>query len=252
MTDSIFSGVGILFPRCRHNVVDVSLLRFRNRTRDGRRRKSASLLELGETTRTSITVAPIGTTRLYEGTQLSEAITAHINSDYWLIAFWEKLTENAKYSALSREMVRAFILNCGAVIVEDLYDQKRDLDHIYIRKQGLMPMVTFYERAFVWTQIFRCMRRKYRDEFRNRIYANHESKKWHTVTDSDVIANLDAINQVLADAGLPELLRSSTAQMHNVRSLVVTLAMTVSGWRNESRLRKGLLRAIVGSKILKV
>ncbi|MFA6955911.1 MAG: hypothetical protein WC538_08570 [Thermoanaerobaculia bacterium] len=245
----VFASIDLLFPGRKHNVIDLCELRLRTYTREGKQRTARGLLRRGDIIRGErVVLKPLDSERSYDGSQLGHAITAQINSNYWLIAFWERLLENAMHSELAREMVRAFVLQCGLVVVESLYDQKRMVDHTYISGQGLMNISDFYRKAFNWTQVFKLMRLKHRETLRERVARNPDYKKLHGCTDADVIAALPEVNLVLSESGLDQLV--NRPEKNNARNILVTLTLMCSSWRNNQKLRKGLMKALLRPKMV--
>src|SRR3954466_6160372 len=102
----LFDDLQRLFRRGNMDPVRRFLLAIKGRDRLGKEREKPLNLTFGDLIEDDVEILPIGESRRFSGSQLTQAIIRRYNEDYWLLALWNALTRNAKDSHLGLELVR--------------------------------------------------------------------------------------------------------------------------------------------------
>jgi len=139
-------------------------------------------VELGnQLTANDIVLKPNGQIKDYTGREICEKIVRYFNTEYWLIALWDLLCEDAKGSPISREIVRAFIKHCISTVAKNLISFGPQLiTHKSINDDCLPHQTIFYQTIFSYNDIMREIRLRTKERIGG-----------YTMTNAKIPTNID-------------------------------------------------------------
>jgi hypothetical protein len=215
------------------------------RDRSGRPRTDIVPIEFGAPiSDRELTIRPINEPRTFTGYELTEAIIARYNEDYWLLALWNALARNAHDSTLAIDLVRAFIKHGVFLTGEELLKSERKvIDALFVKRNGLGRDVEYYNQLFAWSPIFNCLHLSARKEVVRRLRRDRSVlrlSRLRRVTRDEALARLPEINEVLGYAKLPPLKLEAKEHTANILPITRVLFLNAHFWRRQRELREAL------------
>lgn len=246
----LFHEIQPLFPEQRDlSLVDFFLRDIQGRDRSGKRRNADISVDYGKDVYgEEIKLLPVGDERTLDASELSVFIVNFYNHDYWLIAFWRALAENAAGSSIAREIVRAIVKHSIYVTGEELQSFKRSpVDLRLIRQERLMDRVTFYKHLFDWRSIYLCLREPEKTTVRERLKRSHVGDVAHRIANipfSTLQESLDEINTVLGSSDLPYIVDTAREQRESLAPILRTVYLNAVFWRDSRRIKRSLRQLV--------
>jgi len=244
----LFEELQRLFRRGSGDPVRRFLLAIKSRDRRGNTRDTRVSLAFGDAVEDELELLPVREPRRFSGPELTRAIIRRYNEDYWLLAFWNALTHNAKESQLGLELVRGLVKHGVFLTGEELIAHKREkINAAFVTENGLRNPVDYYKSLFNWSDILGCLHLTARKEIVRRLRRDPSIRRLARLRElprEHAVEHLPEINDVLGHAKLPPLKRDAKEHTANINTITSTIFINAHFWRNQRQLRESLADVI--------
>jgi hypothetical protein len=224
------------------------LTRIADRDRAGHLRKKPLEFNFGKAVASrEVILMPLKEPRSFFGPELTEAILHRYNEEYWLVALWNSLLENARESRIATDLVRAFIRHAIFLTGEEFLGVGRTIDSAYVTENGLRKQTDYYRRLFRWGEITQCMRLSEKRAVFRRLRCDHSAIKAFRLRELntvDILRRLPEINEILGWADLPLITRDAKEQTQNLQPILRWIYLNWHFWRDSKKLRTELARVL--------
>jgi hypothetical protein len=224
------------------------LTRIAGRDRAGNHREKPLKFDFGKPVAPrEVILMPLKEPRSFSGPELTEAIFQRYNEEYWLVALWNSLLENARDSRIATDLVRAFIRHAIFLTGEEFLGVDRTIDSAYVTVNGLRKLTDYYRRLFMWGEITQCMRLSEKRDVIRRLRHDHSAIKafrLRRLDTNDILERLPEINAILGWANLPLITREAKEQTQNLQPILRWIYLNWHFWRDSQKLRNELARVL--------